>query len=312
MVNNILNIDYYKSLVQKYSVNVEFNSSLLPISRFNKLNLSFIKRALSESSGYDLILSIPTSHDFLLKELYSNIYLFIANKQFYDNYINPDLTSLKYLIPRIGKKNRKYKVYHISDNLITLIEDKKEKLNDLNGPAKIFTNRKNIIRQFVPVERSVKKSSVNKYFQLFGELNELDIKKDFFPTKFGSVSIFIGSKKILDSFRNISVLENNLWNSIPCYYINREGEENDTMGIEPLLYFVSSYRIAYEKIVQKKKINNIVLFNDGFNELQQIVNDQFQYRFRILGISESKIEKRVNTINYWEWHKEEINLIESL
>ena len=187
----------------------------------------------------------------------------------------------------------------------------------MDGPAKIYTNRKNTIKQFILIERPIKKSSLVKYFELFGSLNNLDTKTDFFPTKFNSVSIVVGTKKMFEKFRDIEVHNGNLWNSIPCYYINRDGKESDTLGIEPLIYFTSSYSLAYQHIIkhedQKKiKISNIILFNDGFDELQQIITDKFQYGFRILGICTSPIEKRTDTIKYWEWHKEEINLIESL
>jgi len=154
---------------------------------------------------------------------------------------------------------------------------------------------------------------LNNFLQLFSTLNGLDINEDYFPTKFGTVTVFVGSKKMFENFRNISIHNGKLYNSIPCYYINRDGKESDTIGISPLLYFVPTYRIAYQQIIRNKvRISNVVLFDDGFDELQQIISDQSIYRFRILGICTSQIEKRASSIKYWEWHKEEINLIESL
>lgn len=313
MLDKILNTDYYRSLVQTFSNNVEFNSSLLPISSFNKINLSYIHKVINGAAGVDLIIKIPKGFDELIQELYSNFYLSVANFQFYENYINPEFNIGELVVRKIGKKNRKYKVVGVTDQTITLVEQKKDSLKDLNGPATLYRDKINVLKEFVPITRPLKKRSLNNYLQLFSSLYNLDIKEDFFPTKFDSVSIFIGAKKILDTFRDVSLLNGNLWNSIPSYYVNRDGKESDTLGIEPILYFAPSYSVAYQQLIQNKiKVSNIILFNDGFDELQQIISDQLHYKFRILGICSSAIEGRVSTIKYWAWHKEEINLIGSL
>jgi hypothetical protein len=315
LLDKILNIDYYNSLVQTFSKNVEFNSSLLDVSNFNKINLSFIQKVMSKTNGFDIIIKIPKYFYKILDELYSNLYLFIANAQFYENYMNPEFKLGELVVKKVGKKNRKYKVIGINDRQITLVEQKKESLKDLNGPATIYVDRKNIVKEFVPIKRSLKKGSLNNFLQLFSSLNGLDINEDYFPTKFGIVTIFVGSKKIFENFRNFTFhdIKGNLYNSIPCYYINRDGKESDTLGISPLLYFVSSYRIAYQQIIKNKiRVCNVVLFGDGFDELQQIISDQSIYGFRIIGICTTQIEKRMSSIKYWEWHKEEINLIQSL
>lgn len=313
MFDRILNTDYYKSLVQTFSENVEFNSSLLPISIFNKINLSFIQKAIYKSAGFDIIIIIPKCFYKILDEIYSNLYLNIANVQFYENYMNPEFKLDELVVRKIGKKNRKYKVVGINERQITLVEQKKESLKDYNGPAILYVDRENFIKEFVPIKRPLKKLSLNNFLQLFSSLNGLDINEDYFPTKFDSVTVLVGSKKIFENFRNITIQNANLYNSIPCYYINRDGKESDTLGISPLLYFVPSYRIAYQQIIQNGiRVCNVVLFDDGFDELQQIINDQSIYGFRIIGICTAPIEKRESSIKYWEWHKEEIKLINAL
>lgn len=313
MFDRILNTDYYKFLIQTFSKNVEFNSSLLPHTNFSKINLSFIQKVMSKTDGFDIIIKIPKYFYEILDEIYSNLYLYLANAQFYENYMNPEFKLDELVVRKIGKKNRKYKVVGINERHITLVEQKKESLKDLNGPAKLYIDRKNIIKEFVPIKRPLKKGSLNNFLELFSSLNGLDINDDYFPTKFDSATVFVGSKKMFEKFRNISIQNANLYNSIPCYYINRDGKESDTLGISPLLYFVPSYRIAYQQIIQNRtRVCNVVLFDDGFDELQQIINDQSIYGFRIIGICTTPIEKRASSIKYWEWHKEEINLIESL
>lgn len=313
MFNRILNTDYYKSLVQTFSENVEFNSSLLPISRFNKINLSFIQRAMSKVNGFNLIIKIPKLFNEILSEIYSYLYLYLANFQFYENYINPEFKVGDILMKKVGKKNRKFKVDRINERQIILMEQKKESQKDLNGPATLFIDKKNIIKEYVPIKRSLKKRSLNNFLQLFSSINGLDKNEDYLPTKFDTVTVFVGSKKMFDNFRNISIHNGNLYNSIPCYYINRDGKESDTLGISPLLYFVPSYSIAYQQIIRRNiRVSNIVLFDDGFDELQQIISDQAKFGFRVLGICTSQIEKRISSIKYWEWHKEEISLIKSL
>lgn len=312
MFDRILNTDYYKSLFQTFSENVEFNSSLLPISIFNKINLSFIKKAISKQNGFNIIIKIPKNNDTLINELYSNLYLYIANVQFYENYfINPDIHIGDTLKNRNDIRNRLYKVVSIIDEHITL-KDITQRRNNLNGPANCFINKKRLWQKYVPTVGNITNSTLEKYFILFGTLQNIAVDS-YFPTNFNSVSLFVGSKKIFDNFRNVSILNANLYNSIPCYYLTREGNETPTLRIAPLLYFVPSYSIAYQHIIQNtRRVSNIVLLDDGFDELQQIISDQSIYGFRILGICTTPIEKRLNFIKYWKWHKEEINLINSL
>lgn len=313
MFNKILNIDYYNNLLHTFAENIEFNSSLLQISNFNKINLSFIKKAISKETGFDIIIKIPNYFVEFMEELYINLYLFMANNQFYENYLNPEININDLVVRKFSKKNKKYRVIEINEKQITLIELKRESIHDLNGPAKLFVERTKIFKDFVPIKRPLRKESLSNYLQLFSALNDLDIKKDYFPTKFDTITIFIGSKKLFESFRNVQLLKGNLYNSIPCFYINNEGKENDTLGISPLLYFVPSYSVAHQQVIRNKvRISNIVLLDNKFDELQQIISDQSSNGFRIIGICTSKIEKRAISIKYWEWHKEEINLIQSL
>ncbi len=203
---------------------------------------------MSKTAGFDIIIKIPKCFDEILDEIYSNLYLYIANVQFYENYMNPEFKLDELVVRKIGKKNRKYKVVGINERNITLVEQKKESLKDLNGPAKLYVDKKNIIKEFVPIKRPLKKGSLNNFLQLFGSLNGLDINEDYFPTKFDLVTVFVGSKKIFENFRNNPIHNGNLYNSIPCYYINRDGEKSDTLGIEPLIFFTSSYNLAYEQM----------------------------------------------------------------
>jgi len=313
LIEKILNTSYYLSLVKELTENIEYNCSLLPITKFTKVNLSLIDKSINSSPEFDIIIKIPKTFTELIDELYSNFYLYIANQQFYENFLNPDFKIGELVVRKTGSKNRRYKIEDITEKKIILVEQKKETLKDLNGPAILYQNKKYFSKEFLPIKRPLKKRSLNNYLNLFSILNNLNPKVDFIPTKFNSVSVFIGAKKIFEGFRGIPLLDGSLWNSIPCYYLNRDGRESDTMGIEPILYFAPSYTVAYQQLLQNKiNVSNIVLFNDGLDELQQIISDQSQYNFRIFGVFSSSIENRVATIKYWVWHKEEINLIGSL
>ncbi len=312
MLDRILNTDYYRSLVQTFAANVEFNSSLLPISNFCKINLSFIQKAINKASGFDTIIKIPKCYDGLLQRIYSNLYLFVANAQFYENYTNPTLIKNQKVVEKKGK--RIYKIKHVRDGFYDLEEDIKADSIRHRYPA-ILPKRtyENILNNFRIIRKKMKKNTMDSFITLFSSLNSLDQNSDLIPTEFSKVSIFIGPKYLWESFKDFSLEQSNLWKSIPSQYISREGDKIDSIGISPLLYFTSSYRIAYQEILQKQiEVNNIILFNDGFDELQQMISDQFQYGFRILGICTSAIENRTDTIKYWQWHKEEINLLESL
>ena len=312
MFENILNTDYYKLLVHKFSKNVEFNSNLLPISNFNKLNLSFIEESLNKTEWFNLIIIIPKCFSILLNEIYSNLYLFMADKQFYENYSNPILDIHKKVIEKRGEKI--YEIISINDGLYELKEIIKENNRNPRYPA-ILKNRsyQNVLNNFLIVRRKLNKNTIYNFIRLFCKLNNLDSNSDIIPTEFGSVSIFIGPKILWESFKEFSIEQSNLWNSIPGQYIGRDGTKTDTIGIAPLIYFTSSYQTAYQEVLQKQiKVSNIILLGAGYDEIQQMISDQFQHGFRIMGISTDTIENRIPQIKYWEWHKEEITLIESL
>jgi len=46
---------------------------------------------MSKTAGFDTIIRIPKYFYEILDEFYSNLYLYIANTQFYENYENPIL-----------------------------------------------------------------------------------------------------------------------------------------------------------------------------------------------------------------------------
>ena len=311
MLDRILNTDYYKSLVQIFSENIEFNSSLLPVSKLNKINLAFVQKAINKISGFDIIICIPKSFNKFLDELYSNFYLYVANTQFYDNYDNPTLTINQKVVEKNGI--RVYKIVKFHNGRYDLEEVIKENFQNRYPAYLKKRNYENIVSNFRIIRKKMKKDTIHSFLTLFCKLYNLDKNSDFIPTEFSSVSIIIGPKLIWESFKVIPLENGNLWKAIPSEYISRDGKKTETISISPLIYFSSSYQTAYQEVLRKQiKVNNIVLFNDGFDEIQNIISDQFQYGFRILGICTSTIENRNSTIKYWQWYKEEINLLESL
>lgn len=311
MFDKILNTDYYKSLVQTFSENVEFNSSILPLKRFNKINLSFIQKAISKAAGFDIIIKIPKYFDEILDEIYFNLYLYIANTQFYENYDNPTLKINQKVQEKNGK--RIYKIIGFQNSRYDLEEVIKENLQNRYPAYLKKRSYENIISNFRIIRKRMQGDTIHSFLSLFCKLYNLDQNSDFIPTEFNTVSIIIGQKLIWESFKNIPFGNSNLWKAIPSEYISRDGKKNETISIAPLIYFSSSYKIAYQEVLRKQtKVKNIVLFDDGFDELQQIISDQSIYGFRIIGICTTQIEKRASSIKYWEWHKEEIKLIDSL
>lgn len=313
LLNKILNIEYYKSLIEKFSFNDDFISSIVPYSNFIKINLSFIQNVMAGKTINSFIITLPRISDYDLYNLYTNIYLIIAQYQFNENYINPTLKVGDLLILKNDSKNRRYKIIKITENEFELLEQKKNLIKDLNGPIKRSILKKDILRNCVPIKRSVNKKNLNNYFNFFSKLNNLDAENDFIPTKFNRVSFIIGSKKIFDNFKNFIFNDSNLYNCIPCNYLSSTGNITYTLGIDPLIYFVPSYKIGYEYIIhQNLFVSNVFLFDDGFNELNQIINDQESRKFKLIGIKTSTLESKSNIIKYWQWHKEEISLINSL
>ncbi len=309
----IINQNYYCELLEKHITNNNLNSSILPISNFNKINLSFIARAIKPNSGFDFILTIPEYNEKILMELYSNIYLYIANAMFDENRINKEFEVGESVMSKNETKNRRYEIVKINDEYVWFVESKRKTSRNPNGPSQFRYRKKDFQNQYLPIKRSLKKKSLNNYLDLFKELNNLE-KQDFFPTKFNSISVFIGAKNTFDRFRDIQVTKRggNLFNCIPCNYINKDGIEIDTLGITPLCYYTTSYSTAYEYIQYKKNIKNIILLNEGFDEIQQIISDKYQYGFRIIGVFDKLPEKKIESLKYWKWHKEEVGVIENL
>jgi hypothetical protein len=312
LLDRILNTDYYRTLVQKFTKNVDFNSSQLTISNFIKINLSFVQNAINRENGFDIIIKIPKCINDLAEEFYAHLYLLISNVQFYENYSNPNLAKGQKVIEKSGK--RIYEIISIKEGLYDLREIIKENFRNPIYPTELPKRTyQNILKNFLIIRRKMKKETIQSYLRLFCKLNNLDHTSDLIPTEFGLVTVIIGQKTIWENFKNRKFEECNLWKSIPSQYISRDGTRTDTLGISPLIYFTSSYQIAYQEILKKNiKVTNIILFNDGFDELLQIVNDQSQYRFRLVGICDTQILNRSATIKFWEWHKEEINLIDSI
>jgi hypothetical protein len=310
--DKILNLQYYKSLLQEFAEKAEFNSSFLPMSNFIKINLSFVQKATNRENGFDIIIKIPKCINDVAEEFYAHLYLLISNGQFYENYSNPILNKGQKVIEKNGK--RMYEIFSIKEGLYDLREIIKENFRNPRYPTELPKRTyQNILKNFLIIRRKMKKDTIQSYLRLFSKLNNLDHTSDLIPTEFGLVSIIIGQKTIWENFKDRKFEECNLWKSIPSQYISRDGTKTDTLGISPLIYFTSSYQIAYQEILKKNiQVTNIILFNDGFDELQQIISGKFQYGFRILGICNSPIEDRTNTLKYWEWHKEEIKFIDSL
>lgn len=310
MNKEILNYTYYERIVNDYSKDKIFNQSLLHVSVFNKINLSFFKIATKKNVAFNVIIKIPKIYEELLFELYSNIYLLAANQQFYESYANPEYKLGAILMEKGKQGKRKVRVVALKDGLFTLEEIKKERVGNFSGPAIYLDRSYNyLLKNFVHIKRGIQKRSLENYLELFCQLNNLSQKEDVIPTEFNSVSVFIGSRMLWDSFRSVELLKSNLWNSIPCQYINREGKKSETIGISPLIYFVPNYKSANEFIISKGiRVYNIILFD----EINQVIQDQNQYDFTIFGVSTRSIENRLEHIKYWEWHKEEIDLINTL
>lgn len=308
MIERILNTSYYLSLTKTFTENIEYNSSLLPITKFTKINLSFIDKSLNSNPNFDIIIKIPNYCYEILDDIFSNLYLYIANTQFYENYDNPILKINQKVQEKNGK--RIYKIIDFQNGNYDLEEVIKENLQNRYPAYLKKRSYENIINNFRIIRKRMKGNTIHSFLSLFCKLYNLDPDSDLIPTEFNSVSIIIGQKLTWESFKNIPFGKGNLWKAIPSAYISRDGKKTESISIAPLIYFSSSYQIAYQEVIRKQiKVNNIVLFNEGFDELQQIINDQSTYDFRILGICTSPIEKGASTIKYWEWLKEEIDLI---
>ena len=80
-----------------------------------------------------------------------------------------------------------------------------------------------------------------------------------------------------------------------------------------MIYFTPKYEVCYQQLLQKgEKIKTIVIFDTEADKLNQIMQDQLKYKFNLLVLSNSNTPIKSHLISYWNWFKEELEIINAL
>ncbi|MCL2073119.1 MAG: hypothetical protein FWH18_04305 [Marinilabiliaceae bacterium] len=283
----MLNENYYNKLINKYSISQDCNI-------VGYLTTSTI---LANCRGKNVHLNFPKRYD--LKEI--TIMLFeVFSKQIFTNHAYLKDFSIGDKLKRKGEKgNNIYIIKEIIGSDYILIKDKDE------SNLKIISTFDRLNRNYTQIKQSTRNSTLSKYESYFKDISDYG----FLPTHFSSKIVLIAGQ----------IMWNNLKNKdcIPTIYLpnTRDGEQTEKRSIEALedciTYITPKYEVCYEEILKKNiVVDTIVVCGTDLNSLSQILQDQSKYQFKLIVLSNESEVQKVNNIYLWNWHKEEINLLQ--
>lgn len=284
----MLNQNYYETLLDKYSISQDCN----------KLNYLTSAIILDNYRDKNIYFNFPQGYDLqgVVNLLYENL-----SKQIFINYA--DLTDYS-IGDKLKRKREKGKNIYIIKEIVgsnyILVKEKDE--NNTIIPGITFDNLK---RNYIRVKQSTRNDTLLKYNDFFEKNNEYG----FLPTHFTKKLVLIAGQTIWNGLENRGC--------IPSIYLpnTREGEQTSINSIPALedciVYVTPKYEVCYEEILKKDiMIDTLVLCNADLNCLSQVMLDQQKYNFKIIALSDTCEIPKLNNISFWDWQKEEVNLIE--
>lgn len=106
---------------------------------------------------------------------------------------------------------------------------------------------------------------------------------------------------------------------IPSVYLpnSQNGKINIKKSIpvfeDCIAYFTPNYRVCYEQLLlQKIKIDTILVCDADLASISQIVQDQMVYHFKLIVLTNASLISKLNGICSWNWKREEIDLLKRL
>lgn len=283
---NMLNAHYYNSLLKKYRISdsaIDVLTSRMMLSNRSKGILQF-----NFPKNFDL----TGITDLLYQHLSEDIFLHDA--EITDYQIGDKLK-------RNGEKGKNIYIVTKIDGLIyTLIKE-----NDENKTKKDHTFDE-LKRKYTQVKQNARNSTLSKYERHFRDINDYG----FLPTHFSKKIVLIAGQTVWNNLRNKGC--------IPTIYLPniREGEQTQRRSIEALedciAYVTPKYEVCYEEILRKNvEVDTILVCDTDLDSISQIIQDLPKYNCNLIVLSnENNIPKRERT-THWNWHKEEVDLLES-
>lgn len=296
----ILNEEYYKQLLEKYS-----GVECIGDNEYDNVVLFSIKMILAYyRKNKPIHINFQGAKDYLF-EVGKQLFLEFANDVFLNHY---DLPKLK-----IGDKLRDMRPYHMDKRqhyfVIKKIDGNKFIIEETRNKAVASVEYDKLVENFIPISRTSRQ--LKEYGRFFTNLNG-GKKFDFIPTNFRQKVIYISKKALWEALPNR--------NRIPAKYLPTPNDGNvviPTTTIHALedcvAYFAPNYDIAYQHILLKdEKIKTVVIFNTEADKIEQILQDKQRFGFNLIAITNSFNPIKKESIPCWNWFKEEIKIINAL
>jgi|BioPla2DNA2_1021312.scaffolds.fasta_scaffold05480_4 hypothetical protein len=285
----MLNERYYNSLINKYSISSNSKKIIglttkLILKNYDKINIRF---------------NFPK--EYYLQEIINLLYEELSKKIF-RNYADITDYSVGDKLKRKKESSRNiYVIQEIKGNMYTL-----SKYND-NTNFKISSTFDQLKKNFIQVKQSARGSTIQKYNDYFKEI--YNSKFGFLPTHFSKKIVFIAGQNTWNNLKNK--------NCIPTTYLpnTREGEQTIRKSIEAIddsIAFVTpKYEVCYEEVLKKNiTIDTIIVCDTDLNSISQIIQDKSKYNFNLIVLSNENEVQHIESINLWNWQKEEMDFIE--
>ena len=284
----MLNEDYYNKLINKHSISQDCN-------KLAYFTVSVISQNYRDK---DVYFNFPKRYDFkkVTNLLYENF-----SKQIFANHA--DLTDY-FVGDKLKRKDEKGKnVYVIkeingSNYILTRNRD--------DSNLKITLSFDQLSRKYTRIKQSTRNSTLSKFENYFQDINNYE----FLPTHFSSKIVLIAGQIMWSNLKDKDC--------IPTIYLpnTRDGEQTKRRSIEALedciAYVTPKYEVCYEEILRKNiAIDTIIVCKTDTDNIEQIISDKSQYKFNLIILSSESNPKHNTNLTLWNWHKEEVELLNS-
>lgn len=288
---DILNVDYYNKLIEKYSINKKTNiiediTQSIIIENYGRKNVFF---------------TFPINYK--LEGIINQLYEHISNEIFI-NYADLTDYSVGDKLKRSDEKGKNtYIIKKIIGSDYILTKD-----NDTSNIEKISSFDK-LKRNYIQIKQNARNSTLSKYYSYFKKISSSSF--GFLPTHFSKKIVLIAGQTTWNNLKNKDC--------IPTIYLpnTREGEQTIRKSIVALedciSYVTPKYEVCYDEILRKNiAVETILICDTDLSTLPQIIQDQSKYKFKLVVISTGNENLKLNSIINWNWKVEEIYLLQQL
>lgn len=288
---DILNVDYYNKLIEKYSINKKTNiiediTQSIIIENYGRKNVFFTFPINYKSEG-------------IINQLYEHI-----SNEIFINYADLTDYSVGDKLKRSDEKGKNtYIIKKIIGSDYILTKD-----NDTSNIEKISSFDK-LKRNYIQIKQNARNSTLSKYYSYFKKISSSSF--GFLPTHFSKKIVLIAGQTTWNNLKNKDC--------IPTIYLpnTREGEQTIRKSIKALedciSYVTPKYEVCYEEILKKNiSVESILVCDTDLSSIPQIIQDQSKYKFKLIIISTDSENLKLNSTINWNWKVEEIYLFQQL